>query len=406
MRMGALDVMDTTDTVDTGYTGGAGADLRRFGALAQGLLPFVLALLAGAVVLAVTGKDPLQIYSIVFRQAFLGTTNLADTLLFSTPLVFTGLAALVAFRAGVFNVGVEGSLYLGAFAAAWAGFTLTSLPGVALVPLCFLLAVLAGGLWAWVPALLKAHLQVDEVVTTFMLNYVAILFTSLLVNGPFLAPGTANSMSPQVAPQAQIPTFVPGSQFNWSFVLAVLLAVGVWWLLQSTAPGFAIRMVGDNARFAAASGISVKRVVVYSMLISGALGGLAGASHVLGVTGRFIDNFSPGYGFQGIAVALLAAGRPVLVVPAAIFFGALTNGGGLVQLFSNVPIDLINVLQGTVMLFATARFAFRLRFRKVGRRAGRGPEAATEKGTQTEVQAEVQTEARAGAGGDGVAGQA
>jgi ABC-type uncharacterized transport system permease subunit len=330
----------------------------RLGPLGQSLAPFVLALIVGALVLAVTGKDALGTYVTIFQQAFLGVTNLADTLLFSTPLILTGVATLVAFRAGVFNVGVEGSLYLGAFMAAWVGFTLTGLPGVVVLPLAFVLAGVVGALWAWVPAALKAYLHVDEVVTTLMLNYVAIFFTSFLVNGPFLAPGTANSMSPMVAPQAEVPHFMQSSQFNWAFVFAVALTFGLWWMLRHSTLGYAVRMVGDNSRFAAASGISVVRTIIYAMLLSGMVGGFAGAAQILGVNGRFIDNFSPGYGFQGITVALLAADRPLIIIPAAIFFGALTNGGGLVQLFSNIPIDLINVLQGTVMLFATSRLGF------------------------------------------------
>jgi general nucleoside transport system permease protein len=331
----------------------------RLGPLGQSLAPFVLALVVGALVLTVTGKDALSTYATIFQQAFLGVTNLADTLLFSTPLILTGVATVVAFRAGVFNVGVEGSLYLGAFMAAWVGFTWTGLPGFIVLPLAFILAGLVGALWAWVPAALKAYLQVDEVVTTLMLNYIAIFFTSFLVNGPFLAPGTANSMSPLVSPQAEVPHFMPSSQFNWSFVFAIALTLGLWWMLRRSTLGYAIRMVGDNARFAAASGISVARTIIYSMLLSGMVGGFAGAAQILGVNGRFIDNFSPGYGFQGITVALLAADQPLVIIPAAIFFGALTNGGGLVQLFSNIPIDLINVLQGTVMLFATTRLTLK-----------------------------------------------
>lgn len=332
---------------------------RQLGRVGQGLLPFALALLAGAVVLFLTGKDALDTYGKIFEQAFLGVSNLTDTLLFSTPLIFTGLATVVVFRAGIFSVGVEGALYLGAFAAAWTGFTFTGLPGWLLIPLAFAVAAVVGGLWNMLPGLLRAYLQVDEVVTTFMLNYVAIFFTSFLVNGPFLAKGTANSMSPLVAGQARLPQFINESQLNWAFVLALLLAVGLWWALRRTTFGFALRIVGDNSRFAAASGINVRRMIVLVMALSGLIGGLAGASQVLGPAGRFVDNFSPGYGFTGLAVALLAANNPLVVVPAAIFFGALANGGSLIQLFSNIPIDLVNVLQGTVMLFATARLALK-----------------------------------------------
>jgi general nucleoside transport system permease protein len=364
-----LTVTQTTETPPVARPEGwAWRWLRRAG---QGLLPFGLALLAGAVVLFLTGKDALGTYARIFEQAFLGLPNLADTLLFSTPLILTGLATAVVFRVGIFSVGVEGSLYFGAFAAAWAGFTFTGLPGWLLVPLAFGLAGLVGAFWSWIPGVLRAYLQVDEVVTTFMLNYIAIFITSYLVNGPFLAKGTANSMSPLVANQARLPQFINQSQLNWAFPLALLLAAVLWWLLRRTTFGFALRLTGDNSRFAAASGIDTRRTIVLAMLLSGLIGGLAGASQILGPAGRFIDNFSPGYGFQGLAVALLAANNPLLVVPAAIFFGALANGGSLIQLFSNIPIDLVNVLQGTVMLFATARLALKwpaIRGVKGGRR--------------------------------------
>ena len=258
------------------------------------LLPFVLALLAGAFVLLVTGKDVLGTYGIIFRQAFLGVSNICDTLLFSTPLIFTGLATAIAFRASVFFIGVEGSMYLGAFAAAWMGFTFTSIPGALVIPAAFLLSALIGGVWAIIPAVSKAYLRVDEVVTTFMLNYVAIFFTSFLVNGPFLAKGTANSMSPMISAQAHLGGFISSSQLNWSFPLAILLAIALWWLLRNTTIGYRVRIVGDNAQFARASGINVSTTIVFAMVASGVIGGIAGAGQVLGVNGRFIDNFSPG----------------------------------------------------------------------------------------------------------------
>jgi general nucleoside transport system permease protein len=337
-------------------------------AVGTALLPVVLALTFGALVLILTGKNAWDFYTLLWQQAFGSQITIANTLADSTPLIFTGLGIAVAFRTGVFNVGVEGSLYIGAFAGAWAGFTWTGLPALLLVPICFAIAALGGILWSLPAALLKAYLAVDEVVTTFMFNYIAILLCSYLVNYHFLAPGTANSSSPQIAAQAQLPALVTGSQLTSVFILALVCVAVLELVLRRTTLGLRIRLTGANARFAAVAGIDVRRVIIAAMALSGLFGGLAGAGQVLGVDNRFVDNFSPGYGFTGIAVALLARNQPWGVLPAAIFFGALANGGTTMQLFSNVPLDLVNVLQGTVMLVAVARFGnLLLAARAVGR---------------------------------------
>jgi len=314
--------------------------------------PFVIALLVGAVVLLLSGRDAIGTYWLLAQQSLGGTTQIANTLVATTPVLLTGLATAVAFRSGIFNVGVEGSLYLGAFAAAWAGFTFRGLPGPLLILFAVSLAAVAGALWALIPGVLRARWRVDEVVTTLMLNYVAILLTSWLVNYYFLAPDIANSMSPLIATQARLSSLVPPSQLTIAFVAALLITVLYAYLFNRTTIGYELRMTGLNPRFARAVGINLAGAVIVAFLISGVLGGVAGGFQVLGVNYRFIDHFSPGYGFTGIAVALLGRGHPVGIVLAAIFFGALSSGGAMIQLFSDIPLDLINILQGTVMIFA------------------------------------------------------
>lgn len=325
----------------------------------------LVALAIGAVVILISRQSPLEAYSLLFKGAFGSREGLADTLLCATPLILTGLATGIAFRAGVFNVGVEGSLYLGAFGAAWVGFTFTSMPGWLLILFAVVISALAGGVWSLVPASLKVRLGVDEVVSTIMLNYVAILFTSYLVNYPFLPPGVANSMSAPIAPQARLARLLPPSQLNTSFLWALLAAVIVAWTYRKTTLGYEMRMVGSNSAFARASGINVGAVIYRSMWISGLLGGLAGAAQILGVNYRFIDGFSPGYGFDGMTVALLAKNDPVGIVAGALLFGALRNGGSTIQLFSSIPISLVDILQAVVVLLATAEVVLpRLRYRK------------------------------------------
>jgi simple sugar transport system permease protein len=329
------------------------------------LAPFAVALLVGGLVLALTGRDALGTYRLLVQQAFGSSVAMANTLVATTPILLAGLATAAAFRAGVFTIGVEGSLYLGAFAAAWVGFTFTGLAGIVLVPLALLAAAVAGALWSAPPAILRAWLGVDEVVSTLMLNYVAILLTSYLVNEFFLAPGIANSMSPLVAEQARLPSLLPRTQLTIAFIIALAAAALVAIVFRSTAAGYDLRMAGLSPRFAAATGISLAAVIIGAMLASGLLGGLAGGLQVLGVNYRFIDRFSPGYGFTGIAVALLGRNTALGVLLASLFFGALANGGAMIQLFSDIPIDLINLLQGTVMILAVVQFG---RLRGVGLR--------------------------------------
>jgi simple sugar transport system permease protein len=320
------------------------------------LAPFAVALAVGAAVLAITGRDALGTYRLLLDQAFGSRIAIANTLVATTPILLAGLATAVAFRAGVFTIGVEGSLYLGAFAAAWIGFTFTGLAGAILATLAVVAAAVAGALWSAPPAVLRAWLGVDEVVSTLMLNYVAILLTSYLVNEHFLAPGIANSMSPLVADQARLPALIPQTQLTVAFLVALAVTAIVAVVFRATAPGYDLRIAGLSPGFAAATGISLAAVIIGAMVASGLLGGLAGGLQVLGVNYRFIDRFSPGYGFTGIAVALLGRNTPFGVLLASLFFGALANGGAMIQLFSDIPIDLIILLQGTVMILAVVRF--------------------------------------------------
>lgn len=322
------------------------------------LFTLALALLVGALIMAVSGKDPINAYSVMLNSAFGTERAIANTLLAATPLIFTGLATLIAFRAGIFNVGVEGSLYLGAFAAAWAGFTFTSLPAWAIIPLAFGLAGIIGGLWGAIPGYLKARFKVDEVVTTIMLNYVAILFTDYLVNGPFLVPGMANAMSAEVAPQAQLPRIVERAQWNMSFFIALAVFAAVVFLLRYTTLGYEIRVLGSNPLFARWSGMPVRRLIVRVMFISGFIGGLAGAGQALGVHYRFIAGFSQGLGFDGIVVALLGRNNPVGALFAALFFGALRNGGSTMELFTRIPRDLVDILIAVIIFFIAIDISF------------------------------------------------
>ena len=320
--------------------------------VARVVITLELALIAGGIVLELSGKDALNTYRVLFEWG-LGTPRArANSLLAATPLILTGLGTAIAFRAGIFNVGVEGSLYMGALAAAWVGFTFTDVPGLLLIALAFAVAAVAGGLWGLVPGYLKARLRVDEVVTTIMLNYVAIEFTSYMVqSGPFFVPGMANAMSKTVAKQAQLPRLIKGSQFNATFFLALACVIVVLLIMTRTRLGYETRLIGDNPLFARWSGVLVGATILQVMFLSGALGGLAGAGQVLGVHYNFTARFSRGFGFDGLTIALLARNSPVGVLIGALLFGALRSGGTTIELFTDVPIDLVDVVQALIIFF-------------------------------------------------------
>jgi len=343
--------------------------------LTRVILTIELALLAGGIILELSGKDALDTYGVLFEWG-LGTPRArANSLLAATPIIFTGLGTAIAFRAGIFNVGVEGSLYMGALFAAWVGFTFTDLPALPLIALAFAVGAVAGGLWGLVPGYLKARLRVDEVVTTIMLNYVAIEFTSYMVqSGPFFVPGMANAMSKTVAEQAQLPQLVERSQLNASFILALLAVVVVIILMSRTRLGFSARMVGDNPLFARWSGIMVGRTILLVMFFSGLFGGLAGAGQVLGVHYNFTARFSRGFGFDGMTIALLGRNSPVGVLIGALLFGALRSGGTTIEVFTDVPIDLVDIVQALIIFFVA--IDLNLDFLSRRRRAKTGPGAA------------------------------
>ena len=319
---------------------------------ARVVITIELALIVSSILLEVSGKDPLDTYRVLFEWG-LGTSRArANSLLAATPLILTGLATAVAFRAGVFNIGVEGSLYMGGIAAAWVGFTFVNWSRIPLIVFAFVMAALFGGIWGFIPGYLKARLRVDEVVSTIMLNYVAIELTSYMVqSGPFFVPGMANAMSEQIAAQAQLPRLVERSQLNSSLYLALAMVVVMMILMRRTKLGFELRMVGDNPLFSRWAGIPKAAVIMQVMFLSGLIGGLAGAGQVLGVHYNFTARFSRGFGFDGITIALLGRNSPLGVLIGSLLFGVLRSGGTTIEVFTDVPIDLVDIIQALIILF-------------------------------------------------------
>lgn len=330
-------------------------------------VPVAIALVIGALALALGGENPLEIYGMLVQEAFGDAARLNATLTSATPLLFTGLAAAVAFRAGVFNVGVEGSFAFAGLAAAVVGVSVGDLPPILAVLACLIAGAVAGMLVALVPALLRTWLGVDEVVSTLMFNFIVTGVTAWLVQSFFLAPGQANSATAYVASSAELPSLAPPGQLSAGFIIAIALVLvyAVW--ARRSQLGFEFDAVGRTPRFSVAQGLRVRTVLMTAMLASGAIGGIGGAVHALGVVHRFSVGFSASFGFTGIAIALLARFNPIGIFVGAVAFGALAAAGATVQLFVNIPIQLIDILQGTVMMLAVAQFAVpRLRRRRNG----------------------------------------
>ncbi|MGB3583592.1 MAG: ABC transporter permease, partial [Roseiarcus sp.] len=245
--------------------------------------PFALAIAIGAVVLAATGHEPLSVYRLMIEEAFGGERRIAATLTAATPLLLTGLAAAIAFRAGIFNVGAEGCFYLGAMAAAVVGYASPNWPSAVLIPLALSASGIVGGVWLIGPGLLRSRLGVDEVVTTLMLNFIAVDLTSWLVNGPLLARGSANSATPPIVSNAELPRLLPHSTLHLGFVLSFLLVLAYGFWSRFSVEGFRSHLVGLNARFSRAVGIDPLSMFLRVMIASGVIGGLAGGIHVLGL---------------------------------------------------------------------------------------------------------------------------
>ncbi len=332
---------------------------RLAGALAGPLVAVVVAFGIGGLLMAALGHDPVEVYAVLLRGGLSGWPNIAVTLQMMTPLLFTGLAVAVAFRSGIWNIGVEGQMLMGALGAGIAGSTL-DLPGLLEVPACIGAAILGGAAWAAIPALLRVYVGVNELVVCLMLNPIALLLTGYLSARVLKAPGPTNKL-PDIVDAAHLTNVTLYSQLNTGLLIALACCILVALFNAHTVRGFEWKLIGLNPRFANYGGIRVRRNVIAIMLVSGAIGGLAGAEQVLGVYGAFYDNFSPGYGFDGIAVAMLANSSPIGVILSSFLFGALNSGSSVLQMELGISKYLVQVLQFIVVLILAAQFTFRWR---------------------------------------------
>ncbi|SDR60298.1 nucleoside ABC transporter membrane protein [Rhizobiales bacterium GAS191] len=316
--------------------------------LALPLVAIAVTLVLCGGLIAMTGAGVLDAYAIMMTSALGSQFNITETLVKAAPMIFTGLAVAVAFRAKFWNIGAEGQLMAGAVAAAFVGAL--PMPGPLAMLLMALAGALAGGLVALVPALLRVKLKVDDVVSSLLLNSVVYFAVMALIEGPWKDPFSGYPISPPIEETAGLPRLIEGTRLHLG-VLAAFLAAGlVWFLLARTTLGFKIRVTGENAEAARYGGIRVDRVLLVTALLSGGLAGLAGVGEVGGVHFQVMSDLSPGFGYSGIVIAMLARLNPLGVVPAAIFFAVVMTGAEAMSRATGVPVFLADVLQGTALL--------------------------------------------------------
>ena len=328
------------------------------------------ALLLGAVMLFLLKVNPIEAYKALWDGAFGSTNAFAETLVKATPLLLVGIGICISFRGDVINIGGEGQMIIGAILATWVGLNFTGLPGWLVITLSMLAGFLGGAIWGGIPGVLKAYFRVNEILSTVMMNAIAVQMMNFLLRGPMIDPSQAELASkiPQTARLLEIfrlPRLAP-TRLHLGALIAVILAVLVYILLWRTTLGYRIRAVGQNPNASRYAGIKVQRYVVLALLLSGAFSGLAGATQVFGVNYRMItDGSSSGFtgsaGFNGIVAALFGQLHPILTIPASILFGALLVGANKMQRVVQVPSALIIALNGLVVVFVVSSEFWRRR---------------------------------------------
>ena len=316
------------------------------------LIALILSFLIGGFLIILIGKNPIFVYSRFISDTLGSTYGISQVLFRATPLMFTGLAAGISFRSGLFNVGAEGQLNIGMFATALAGVYLGDLPSIILLPLCLIIGMIAGGIWGGIPGILKAKYGAHEVINTIMMNFIATALISYFIINVFAVPATVHT--PEISENAQIgrlDIFFPilrGSPVNVSLFIALITCIVIYLILWKTPFGYELRTIGLNPNAALYGGINTSNRTIIALTLSGAVAGLVGSNFIMGYKHYYELGFADGIGFIGIAVALLAKNHPIGIIFTAIFFGTLDYGSLAINTI--VPKELSNILQAIVII--------------------------------------------------------
>lgn len=317
------------------------------------ILAVVLSFLVGALFILMVGKSPIEVYSVLFSQTLGNSYGVGQLLFKTTPLIFAGLSVAICFKAGLFNIGAQGQLQIGAFLTAIVGMKTMGVPAFIEIPLLLFAGMVGGGIWGFIPGYLKARLGAHEVINTIMLNFISTALISYLVTNVFNVPATVHT--PPISPAGHLPRFdqifsaFEGSPVNLSLLVALCMVVLVWYYVDRTRFGYELRVVGLNPKAAEYGGISVSRQIILSMVIGGAIAGLVGSNFVMGYKYYYEEGFSTDTGFMGIAVALLGNNNPFGIILSSLLFGMLEYGGLVIN--TMVPKELVSILQAIVIIF-------------------------------------------------------
>ena len=316
----------------------------------------LLAMLTGAILILLIGKDPILAYGFLFRGAFGSLPSIGETIVKVTPLIFTGLAAVFSYQCGMLNLGIEGQFIAGAIAANWLSTIVLPFTGAANMILSLIGGMAAGAVWGAIPGLLKAFRNLNEMIIGILLNYVALLFMGYLYAGPLMEANIPQTAA--IEPADRLSRILPPTRVHAGILIALAVLILIYYYLYNTASGFRLRVVGNNPVAALVNGLPVKRMTVISFVASGAISGLGGAVEVLGVSYRLMGGFDAGFGFDGVAIALIGQLNPIGTGFVAYLFAVLRVGANTMQVGAGIPSAIVDVVQAIIIIFAVGAAAF------------------------------------------------
>ena len=324
------------------------------------MLAVTAALLLSGILMLVMGYNPLLAYVALFEGAFGNMSAIGTTINKSLPLIIGGMGVIIAYRAEVFNIGIEGQMIMGGIFSCWVATRISGLPPLLHILLALAAGTAAGMLYALLPAWLKARRNINEVIVTLLLNYVAELILGWAIRGPITEPGQGYARSAEVFTSAQLPILIPAMRFHPGLIIAVFILILGYFFMWHTVPGFNIRYVGANKRAAEAAGISIYKTIMLATLLSGAISGFAGSVHLLGTDHRLFETFLDGFGYDSIAAATVGQLHPLGLFLGGLFFGSLRSGSNNILITLGIPSTLIYVIQAFIILFVLASYRIQL----------------------------------------------